>query len=78
MNYDAVATRSRKKDMTKFNVGQFAQAQTRPVTNKKQRSINQTTVIDRMANSKMKGKNVINSKKAATNYRIGDEIFLNN
>ena len=66
------------KDMTKFNVGQFAQARTRPVTNKKQRSINQTTVIDRMANSKMKGNNVINSKKAGHKYRYGDDIILNN
>jgi len=66
------------KDMTKFNVGQFAQARTRPVTNKKQRSINQTTVIDRMANSKMKGNNVINSKKAGPKYRYGDDIILNN
>ena len=77
MNYDAAATKSRKIDMSKFNVGQFAQAQTRPVTNKKQRFIKQTTVIDRMANPKMKGKNRINSKKAGNKYSTGDDIILN-
>ena len=52
--------------------------QNSPVTNKKQRSTNQTIVIDRMADSKIKGKTVINSKKAGNKYRIGEDIILNN
>ena len=78
MNHDAAAARSREKTCQNSTKVNFYRPKTRPVTSKKRRFKNQTTVTDRMANSKTKGKTVINSKKAANHYRRGDEIFLNN
>ena len=62
--------------MSNFSEGQFTKTNTRPVTNKKCRTTNQTTIFDRMANSKMKGNNVTNSKLHVSNLKEGDDIIL--
>ena len=64
--------------MSKFDEGHFSKTNTRQVANKKCRTKNKKIIFDRIANSKMKVRNVTNSKSKHSKLKEGDNIVLNN